>query len=158
METNIRETNSCFDRIRLPFRVSSSWWSEEAEISTFELNELMGTKLRALYQRSKGRDLFDLWHVLIEANADDERIIQAFNHYMTDRAFGYPELAANLAAKLADPGFAGDLNDLVAIPPAGFELATAADVVMERLASRLVRAPHPDEIRGGRWRPPLKRT
>nr|WP_245529150.1 nucleotidyl transferase AbiEii/AbiGii toxin family protein [Aequorivita sublithincola] len=26
------------------------------------MNKLLGTKLRALYQRSKGRDLFDLYY------------------------------------------------------------------------------------------------
>ena len=152
IETNIRETESCFDRTTRPYHVSSRWWSGEAEISTFHIDELMGTKLRALYQRSKGRDLFDLWHVLVDTDANDERIIQAFNHYMQDAAFTYSDLAANLVEKLADPDFAADLNDLVRTPPTGHELAAAADLVMERLASRLLNAPHGDEIRGGRWR------
>ena len=30
---------------------------------TYEIDELIATKLRALYQRGKGRNLFDLWHV-----------------------------------------------------------------------------------------------
>jgi predicted nucleotidyltransferase component of viral defense system len=152
IETNIRETESCFDRTTRPYQVSSNWWSGEAEISTFHIDELTGTKLRALYQRSKGRDLFDLWHVLVDTDANDERIIQAFNHYMQDAAFTYFDLAANLVEKLADPDFAADLNDLVRTPPAGHELAAAADVVMERLASRLLKAPPSDAIRDGRWR------
>lgn len=53
---------------------------------------------------------------------------------------------------LVDRDFAGDLNDLIATPPAGYELAAAADLVMERLASHLAKAPHPDAIRDGRWR------
>jgi predicted nucleotidyltransferase component of viral defense system len=117
VETNVRETASCFDRMTRSYQVSSSWWSGEAQIRTFHLDELMGTKLRALYQRSKGRDLFDLWHVLVETDANDERIIQAFNHYMQDDAFTYSDLAANLAEKLANPDFAGDLNELVMTPP-----------------------------------------
>jgi predicted nucleotidyltransferase component of viral defense system len=152
IEMNIRETESCFERTSLPYKVSSAWWSGEAEISTFHLDELMGTKLRALYQRSKGRDLFDLWHVLRDTDADDERIIKAFNHYMQDGAFSYMDLAANLAAKVVDPSFAGDLEDLLTAPAAGYQLATAADVVMERLGSHLAKAPQPDAIRNGRWR------
>ncbi len=31
---------------------------------TYELAELTGTRLRAVYQRRKGRDLFDLWKIL----------------------------------------------------------------------------------------------
>lgn len=152
IETNIRETEACFDRMTRPYKVSSGWWSGDAEISTFQIDELMGTKLRALYQRSKGRDLFDLWHVLIETDANDELIIQAFNHYMQDSAFTYSDLAANLAEKLADRDFAGDLSDLVTAPPAGYELVAAADLVMERLASLLAKAPHRDAIKDGRWR------
>ena len=43
--------------------VNSPWFEDKAEILTYELNELMATKLCALYQRNKGRDLFDLWLV-----------------------------------------------------------------------------------------------
>lgn len=152
IETNTRETESCFERVRRPYRVDSRWWSGEAEISTFAVEELMGTKLRALYQRSKGRDLFDLWHVLTKTDVDDARIIEALRHYMGDGVFGFSEFAENLAAKLEDPRFRDDLAQLVIEPPSPYELAAAADLVMERLGSRLVKAPSLEEIEGGRWR------
>ena len=43
--------------------VDSEWFSGSGTIITYRLEELMATKLRALYQRRKGRDLFDLWFV-----------------------------------------------------------------------------------------------
>ena len=43
-----------------PFAVESRWYTGSADVRTFELAEILGTKLRALYQRRKGRDLFDL--------------------------------------------------------------------------------------------------
>ena len=46
------------------FKMQSDWWSGNAKIATYEIDELMATKLRALYQRRKGRDLFDLWLVM----------------------------------------------------------------------------------------------
>lgn len=46
------------------------------------LHELLGTKLRALYQRSKGRDLFDLAVALDDSKADINAIIEAFVMYM----------------------------------------------------------------------------
>lgn len=131
VEMNIREVEPCFERIGRNYSVSSGWWSGRASINTFQLDELMGTKLRALYQRSKGRDLFDLWHVLTETSASDARIITAFNHYMRTKAFTYPDLAANLAQKLSDADFGNDLNDLVTEPPSGYELVKAADLVIE---------------------------
>ena len=42
------------------FSVSSEWFSGSASIATYEIDELMATKLRALYQRRKGRDLIYL--------------------------------------------------------------------------------------------------
>ena len=60
IEMNIAETEPHHPRIALPRKVETSWWSGEADIPTFQPSELLATKLRALYQRSKGRDLFDL--------------------------------------------------------------------------------------------------
>ena len=44
------------------FDVPSEWFKGTADIITYEIDELIATKLRALYQRRKGRDLFDLWY------------------------------------------------------------------------------------------------
>ena len=61
-------------------------------------------------QRRKGRDLFDLWHVLVALDADDARIVAGLEHYMRDDVFTYPQLAQNLWAKIEDAGFAADLD------------------------------------------------
>lgn len=47
------------------FQIDSPWHSGAADVLTYEPEELLGTKLRALYQRKKGRDLFDLSEALI---------------------------------------------------------------------------------------------
>lgn len=44
--------------------MGNSWFSGRSELTTYALEELLGTKLRALYQRKKGRDLFDLQKAL----------------------------------------------------------------------------------------------
>lgn len=41
--------------------VYSPWWSGAAAVPTFEVAELIATKIRALFRRKKGRDLFNLW-------------------------------------------------------------------------------------------------
>ena len=45
----------------LKYEVQSEWYEGLTEIMTYELEELMATNLKALYQRRKGRDLFDWW-------------------------------------------------------------------------------------------------
>ena len=48
----------------VPFSVSNKWDNGECHVLTYQLDELVGTKLRALYQRRKGRDLYDLYKAL----------------------------------------------------------------------------------------------
>src|SRR5690606_25421173 len=60
LEINCKEHFNILEWIDFPFKVESEWFSGEAKIRTYNINELLGTKLRALYQRKKGRDLFDL--------------------------------------------------------------------------------------------------
>lgn len=67
----------------LPFRteeflVESGWFKGNADLVTYELDELMGTKLRALYQRRKGRDLFDLWYVVKNKLVDLDQVLDIF--------------------------------------------------------------------------------
>ena len=52
------------------------------EIVTFSLEELLGTKLRALYQRKKGRDLFDLFYALTHADVDVEKMMRCYRRYI----------------------------------------------------------------------------
>ncbi len=90
IETNIREVESFADYVTRLYAVDSPWWTGVADVTTFSVEELMGTKLRALYQRRKGRDLFDLWLVLTTLGPDVRLIIDAFSHYMGEEAFSFP--------------------------------------------------------------------
>ena len=56
LEINCKEHFNILDWVDFPFEVKSDWFSGQAQIRTYSLSELLGTKLRALYQRSKGRD------------------------------------------------------------------------------------------------------
>ncbi len=146
IEMNIAETNSFLPRTTVNHVVQTSWWSGEADISTFQPSELLATKLRALYQRSKGRDLFDLWLGLTVLKADPEQIIAGLNHYMKNATFSFPQLRDNLAAKLATTGFRRDLDALTTDTPAEYYPDTAANLVMRELGRWLRNAPPVDEI------------
>jgi predicted nucleotidyltransferase component of viral defense system len=104
----------------------------------YHIEELLGTKLRALYQRKKGRDLYDLWLVLRSTDVDPRRIVDCFRHYMDhDNVTGSrAEFEANLADKLTDDVF---LEDLQLLLPAGIEYdpQIAATLVQEELIARI---------------------
>jgi hypothetical protein len=54
VEINSREHFTAFGLKTIPFAVDSRWFQGSAKIVTYELEELLGTKLRALYQRKRG--------------------------------------------------------------------------------------------------------
>lgn len=116
IEINTREHISMFGPQPRHFEVSSRWFTGSCSITTFALDELIGTKLRALFQRKKGRDLFDLGLVLAQHHVDPPRVVECFQRYV--RANGQRVTRAmfeqNLAAKRADPTFAADMTPLLA--------------------------------------------
>ncbi len=119
VETNTREHFAIHGFTRVPFSVTSRWFEGECEITTYELDELLGTKLRALYQRRKGRDLFDLATALARQDVVPARIIGAFSEYMARGGHNVTRalFEQNLDAKLRDPQFTADMGPLLA---AGF--------------------------------------
>lgn len=129
VEMNTYETSPAHPYLRLPFTVESPWWTGSTEVLTFEPAELIATKLRALYQRSKGRDLFDLWLAVTQVGIAPADIVGCFQPY---RPYGYTrELAErNLRAKLADPSFTNDLTPLISVWPNGYDIEAAAETVI----------------------------
>ena len=138
VEINSREHFSVFDLERRDFVVDSRWFSGTASILTYALDELLGTKLRALYQRKKGRDLFDLWLAQRNAAVDPERIVACFLQYLRHGglAVSRAEFEANLAAKTEDPRFLGDITPLLS-PRCPWDPADATRYVRDELLTRL---------------------
>ena len=141
VEINTREHLAVYGFARRSFSVESRWYSGRSDIATFEFDELLATKLRALYQRRKGRDLFDLATGLDDERTDPRQIVAAFRKYMDHEAHPVTRVMfeRNLAGKLGDPEFNADMSALLT---QGYEWrpAESARAVSERLVSLL-----PDE-------------
>ena len=116
VEINTREHFAVYGFQRVPFSVVSRWFEGECQISSYALDELLGTKLRALYQRKQGRDLFDLATALKHPEANPDRIVRAFSEYMTHGGHRVSRalFEKNLALKLSDPEFSADISPLLA--------------------------------------------
>lgn len=138
IEINTREHFSVEGFKEIPFEVNSRWYDGSCSILSYELNELLGTKLRALYQRKKGRDLFDLAIALDEKDADPEKIIAAFYSYMQhgEHKVTRTQFEENIASKLKDDNFASDIGPLLA---SGYEwnLISMSEKVNNSLISLL---------------------
>jgi len=116
VEINTREHFSVMEVHTKAFTVDSLWFKGEAKISVYQIEELLGTKLRALYQRRKGRDLFDLV-ASQEAHAllDWVQVIECFNTYMEKegKKITRAEFEENIHHKLQDPFFLNDITPLL---------------------------------------------
>jgi len=80
VEINTREHGTLLGIKSYPFAVDSGWFRGRVEIASFEPEELFGTKLRALLQRRKNRDLFDLGEGLKQLTLDADKLIASFQH------------------------------------------------------------------------------
>jgi predicted nucleotidyltransferase component of viral defense system len=117
LEINCKEHFNVLDWVDFPFEVESEWFSGKCEIRTYSINELLGTKLRALYQRSKGRDLFDLDYSRLNIELNIEEIINCFKEYTSFATGNKPpskkEFLFNIEEKEIDPDFTGDMEALL---------------------------------------------
>lgn len=138
IEINTREHEAYHGYTKKMFSVESRWYSGSCKITTFTLEELLATKVRALYQRRKGRDLFDLWLGLTEGRADAAVVIKIFKKYMqaeNNKVF-QKEFEKNLEDKMKHPGFSNDLKPLLSAN-INYDDHAAFKLVCREIVSRL---------------------
>lgn len=135
IEINTREHFSVLGFQTRAFTVASPWFTGSADLVTYHSDELYATKLRALYQREKGRDLFDLAIGLERQLLDPDAVIRccleclkAGRTRITRRQF-----SDNLKAKIKHPAFRGDIVPLLA-PRTAYD----PDVAYERVVRGLI--------------------
>ena len=138
IEINSREHFAELGLDRRPFAVESRWFQGACEVTTYALDEMLGSKLRALYQRRKGRDLFDLWLGLTRGGADPARIVPCFRRFMeaSGCTVSAAEYRQNLERKLGDRVFRDDLGPLLR-PDVGYDAETACRLVLDELVGRV---------------------
>ena len=116
IETNTREIHAFDAATALPLEVANPWFSGGATIPTFSREEMLATKLRALLQRDKGRDLYDLAHALeVFEGLDIDRIVRTFGKYLalSGQAISRAQSQERMFTKLANPRFPLDVLPLL---------------------------------------------
>lgn len=115
IEINTREHFSVFPIEKIDFKVESQWFTDNSVIRTYNLNEQLGTKLRALYQRKKGRDLFDLfWAIKVCNGIDNDKIVKSFKAYINFQGnkVSQRQFLLNVDEKMEDYTFIHDMDPL----------------------------------------------
>lgn len=138
IEINTTEHYHFYNLVDFDFSIKNSWFSGNAKIRTYEINELIGTKMRALYQRRKGRDLFDLWLVLKNNLIDAQKVIEIYSSHCKKegKIITRALFEKSMADKLRYDEFRHDILDLLATDESwSFENAHA--LVQEKLIQLL---------------------
>ena len=150
IEINTREVEAFDVPTVLPLDVVNPWFVGRAAISTFSREEMLATKLRALLQRDRARDLYDLAHALeVFEGLDTDRIVEMFRRYLarSGHAISRAQAQERMFAKLANPRLLLDLRPL--LPAARAEALTENSTVE---AFRRVFVSLVDRLPGEPWR------
>lgn len=103
--------------VKIPFEFTFREQPVKTVLNGYDIHEMLGTKMRALFQRRRGRDLFDLYWALTTAKpaVDPVAVVGSFRHYLKQESAvaGRAEFVGILDAHLADRGFCTDMNQLL---------------------------------------------
>jgi predicted nucleotidyltransferase component of viral defense system len=139
IEINTREHFNVLGLKEIPYKVVNSWFSGECMLTCYELEELLGTKLRALYQRRKGRDLFDLYWAMVHQDVDTEKLIHCYKTYMkfsVERPPTQKQFLMNMEEKIIDKEFTDDIQ-IILRQGVEFDNKIAWKMVREKLVEKL---------------------
>jgi predicted nucleotidyltransferase component of viral defense system len=139
IEINCREHFTVLGYAKKKYRMMSEWFYGESEATTYVPEELLATKFRALYQRRKGRDLFDLWCALINLDLDRQKIIYCFREYMQFVPGSIPtckQFELNMIEKINNPEFISDTAGLLRTG-IKYDPVTAYEIVKTELIEKI---------------------
>ena len=147
IEINTAEVETCDKPLTVRYSVDNPWFSGAASIVTFSREEMLATKLRALLQRAKGRDLFDLAQGLALFEAlDPMHVVRGlvFHLDQSGARITRAEAERRMFAKLGKPGLMEDVKPLLPGREAMQLTAVAARTAFtEVFAKLIVRIPGP---------------
>jgi len=136
IEINTRDHFTLFGRTTRVFEMKSPWFSGKANVTTVKAEGLMTGKMVALYDRAKGRDLFDLSEALKDKIIDPNEVIEGFNNYLRrdERSVSRAEFEMNLSRKLCDHDFREDV-----LPTLGMDMEYSPDEAAQRVHDKLIK-------------------
>ncbi|MBV59836.1 MAG: hypothetical protein CMH65_00875 [Nevskiales bacterium] len=141
VEVNLNESASLYPLVSVELdTLDEEGEPIRAKARSYDINEMLGTKTRALMQREQGRDLFDLFHAwqLSEAGTtpyavDGAKAMEAFTWYLEKEGthLGGDEANALLDARLRKEGFRRDMDTLLRPGLPRFDVEDGAVIVRE---------------------------
>lgn len=140
VEANVTERTSHSPIAKLPFEFHFRRDSVSMSINGHDIHEMLGTKMRALFQRRRGRDLFDLYWALEHGTppVDPAAVVDSFLYYLSQEEAQVvrEEFITILDSHVSDRGFRSDTDHLLR---AGvqYDPYRAGECIRTKLLSRL---------------------
>lgn len=141
VEVNLNESASLYPLVSVEMdTLDDDGERIRAKALSYDINEMLGTKTRALMQREQGRDLFDLFHAwqLSEAGTtpyavNGAKAMEAFAWYLEKEGtrLGRDEANALLDVRLRKESFRRDMDTLLRPGLPKFDVDAEAAVVRE---------------------------
>lgn len=117
VEANVTERKPHRAIVEMPFGFPFRDKTVQTRLKGFDIHEMLGTKMRAMFQRKRGRDLFDLYWALTKSPTpvDPAAVIASFQHYLKQEGTraGRAEFIGILEGYLHDRGFCSDMQPLL---------------------------------------------
>ena len=145
VEVNVTERAPFYQLVRVPFTPSLPEGAASVDVITYDVDEMLGTKMRALLQRDHGRDLFDLAHAWAYCSASGHphpinaaRVVAAFRHYMAQEGADVDRdhYERDLMRKVRLARFRADLSDVLA-DGVKYDVDAATDIVRREFLTHL---------------------
>jgi hypothetical protein len=119
VEANVTEREPHRPIVEIPFEFRFRDAVARTLVNGYDIHEMLGTKMRALFQRKRGRDLFDLYWALTRAQpaVDPAAVVESFLHYLRQEGgtAGRAAFMGILDSHLADRGFCSDMEPLLRV-------------------------------------------
>ncbi|MDR1974829.1 MAG: nucleotidyl transferase AbiEii/AbiGii toxin family protein [Bacteroidales bacterium] len=116
IEINTREHLNLLGLQEVPFEVNNGWFMGKCNIITYQLEELLSTKFKALYGRKKGRDLFDIYWALTHCKFDIDKLLYCCREHYKFAELKYPtdkQFTLNMEEKLSDYEYVNDIFSII---------------------------------------------
>ncbi len=139
IEINCREHFSVLGYVTKELNVNTGWFKGASNIQTYRIEEMTGTKFRALYQRKKGRDLYDLYKASTLVNLNIDNVITCYNEYMKSVVGNPPtkkQYLQNMKLKMINAEFLGDTQSLLR-PDEKYNPDTAWELIKTELIEKI---------------------
>lgn len=139
IEINCREHFTVLGYKEIDHTIKNTWAEGSCKLIGFEGEEMLGTKMRALFQRKKGRDLFDLYYAMTNLDLDTEKMLHCYREYMAfsvDKPPTQKQYILNMEKKLQDPDFQGDIYALLR-PGVEYDQEKAYELIRTELLEKI---------------------